>query len=131
MGWILIPSTVTFAQENEDCNRFWAKCHVSEINTIHTKDESANSGLLDTIRNAINWIMGILATVTLCFCLYAWFKMLTSWSDSKWYDSWMKVLKNALLWLAIILLAWMIVSAVFWFVWTLSNWNQTQVGIVN
>lgn len=130
--WVLITPIITFAQEDKDCSEgFWSKCYVSGINTIHTKDDKANSGLLDTIRNAINWIMGILATITLCICLYAWFQMLISWTDSKWYDNWMKTLKNALLWLAIILLSWMIVSAVFRFVWTLSWWNQTQVSPVN
>ena len=123
--WILIAPTATFAQE-EDCNKFWAKCHVSEIHTIRTTEKDTNAGLLDTIKNAINWVLGILATVTLCVCMYAWFQMLTAWADSKWYDNWLKILKNALLWLAIILLAWMIVSAVFWFVATLSGWNQTQ-----
>lgn len=117
---------VSIADDNQDCHRFWAKCHVSEIKTIHTDDEKANSRLLDTIKNAINWCLWILATITLCVCLYWWFKMLTSGTDSKWYDNWLKVLKNALLWLAIILLAWMIVSVVFWFVATMSGWNQTR-----
>lgn len=126
--WLsLIPTTWVLAQnKNQDCNKFWSKCHVEEINTIHTKDDKANSRLLDTIRNAINWCLWILATVVLCFCIYWGFKMLTSGSDSKWYDAGWKVLKNALLWLAIILLAWMIVSVVFWFVAAMSDWNQTQ-----
>lgn len=123
--WIILVSSTAIAQE-ENCNRFWAKCHVEDINTIHTDDAEANPRLLDTIKNVINWILGILATVVLCFCMYWWFKMLTSWADTKWYDAWLKVLKNALIWLAIILLAWMIVSVVFWFVWTLSSWNQTR-----
>ena len=123
--WIAVFPSISFAQQ-EDCNRFWAKCNVEDINTIHTKDRTVSSGLLDTIKNAINWCMWILATVVLCFCMYWWFKMLSSWSDSKWYDAWWKVLKNALLWLAIILLAWMIVSVVFRFVGTLSGWNQTN-----
>ena len=122
---IIIPS-ITLAQE--DCNRFWAKCEVDGIHTFHTNDEGASSALLDTIKNAINRCLGILATVVLCFCMYWWFKMLTSWSDSKWYDAGWKVLKNALIWLAIIALAWMIVSVVFRFVATLSWWNQTQSG---
>ena len=125
IAWIFTIPTATFAQAEDCSNEFWAKCHVSGINTIHTKDESVNSTLLDTIKNAINRCLWILATVALCICMYAWFKMLTSWSDSKWYDAWLKTLKNGLLWLAIILLAWMIVSVVFWFVWTLSGWNQT------
>lgn len=118
--------TVTLADgDNKDCNRFWAKCHVSDIQTIHTEDEDVSSWLLDTIKNAINWCLWLLATVVLCFCIYWWFKMLTSGGDSKWYDAGWKILKNALIWLAIILLAWMIVSVVFWFVATLSDGNQT------
>jgi hypothetical protein len=124
-SWISIFPTVTLADNNEDCNRFWAKCHVEDIQTYHTDDEDVSSWLLDTIKNAINWCLWILATVVLCFCMYWWFKMLTSGWDSKWYDAGWKILKNALIWLAIILLAWMIVSVVLWFVATLSDWNQT------
>jgi hypothetical protein len=51
--------------------------------------------------------------------------MLSSAWDSKWYDAWRTILKNALIWLAIILLAWLIVSVVFWFVAAMSGWNQT------
>jgi hypothetical protein len=84
--------------------------------------------LLDTIKNAINWILWLLATIALCICMYWGFKMLTSGWDSKWFDAWKTVLKNAAIWLAIILLAWMIVSVVFRFVATLSWWNHTQVS---
>ena len=124
--WISFVSTIALADGNNDCNKFWAKCHVSDVNTIHTDDDKANSRLLDTIKNAINWCLWILATIVLCFCIYGGFKMLTSGADTKWYDAWWKVLKNALLWLAIILLAWMIVSVIFWFVAAMSDWNQTK-----
>lgn len=124
--WLSSIPNITLADANTDCNRWWEKCHVSDIHTIHTKDESVSSWLLDTIKNAINWILWILATVALCICMYWGFKMLTSGWDSKWYDAWWKVLKNAALWLAIILLSWMIVSVVFRFVGTLSWDNQTQ-----
>ncbi len=127
IAWCMLTiPTITFAQ-NEDCNRFWAKCHVSDINTINTDDESVNSNLLDTIKNAINRCLGILATIVLCFCMYWWFKMLTSGSETKWYDDGRKVLKNALIWLSIILLAWMIVSVIFRFVGTMSEGNQTRI----
>ena len=124
-SWMSLFPTVTLADSNEDCNSFWAKCHVEDIQTYHTDDDDVSSWLLDTIKNAINWCLWILATIVLCFCMYWWFKMLTSGWDSKWYDAGWKILKNALIWLAIILLAWMIVSVVFWFVATLSDWNQT------
>jgi len=125
--WLSISPTA-LAKDNGDCNKFWEKCHVKDINDIHTDDREANDNLLTTLKNAVNWILGLLATIVLCFCIYGWFKMLTSGWDTKWYDAGWKILKNALLWLAIILLAWMIVSVIFWFVATLSDANQTQAS---
>ena len=122
--WLSMCPNFIYAQDN-NCNRRWWDCHVKDINTVHT-ERHPDSTLLDVIKNAINWCLGILATVVLCFCIYWWFQMLTSWADSKWYDAWWKILKNALIWLAIILLAWMIVSVIFRFVAAMSSWNQTQ-----
>jgi hypothetical protein len=128
--WVsLIPSTTLAAKNN--CNWFWAKCNTEDIHTYHTDDKTVNSRLLDTIKNAINWFLWILATVVLCFLIYGWFKMLSSAWDSKWYDAWRAILKNALIWLAIILLAWLIVSIVFWFVAAMSGWNQTASANVS
>jgi len=124
IAWLFMSPSFIYAQDN-NCNRRWWDCHVEEINTVHT-ERHPDATLLDVIRNAINRCLGILATVVLCFCIYWWFQMLTSWADSKWYDNWWKILKNALIWLAIILLAWMIVSVVFRFVWAMSSWNQTE-----
>ena len=124
--WLSTIPSITLAEDN--CNRWWGKCHVSDINTIHTDDEDVSSGLLDTVKNAINWILWILATVALCICMYWGFKLLTSGADGKWYKDWRTILKNAALGLWIILLAWMIVSVVFRFVGTLSWGNQTQSG---
>ena len=122
--WLSMCPNFIYAQDT-NCNRRWWDCHVKDINTVHT-EKHPDSTLLDVIKNAINWCLGILATVVLCFCIYWWFQMLTSGADSKWYDAWWKILKNALIWLAIILLAWMIVSVIFRFVAAMSSWNQTQ-----
>ena len=84
------------------------------------------SAFLDTIKNAINWILGILATIALVVCLYGWFKMVTAAGDEKKYGDWLKVLKYAAIGLAIIGLSWMIVSVIFRFVGTLSWTNQTK-----
>ena len=97
---------------------------VKDIDVIGTSNDKPSSSLLDTVKSTIQWILGILATLTFCICLYAWFKMLTSWSDSKGYQDWWKILKNAALWLAIILLAWLITSAIIWFV-KLQWWEWT------
>jgi len=80
---------------------------------------------LDTVKNAINWILWILATIALVICLYGWFKMVTAAGDEKKYKDGLNVLKYAAIWLAIIGLSWMIVSVIFWFVGTLWKGNQT------
>ncbi len=85
-------------------------------NNAITGAENQNSTLLDTIKNTIKWILGILATVAVVICLYAGFIMMTSAGDENKYKNGMKVLKYAAIWLAIILLSWLIVSIIFWFV---------------
>jgi len=98
---------------------------VKKINVIGV-EKWPSSSLLDTIKSTINWILGILATVALVICMYWWFKMLTSWGDSKSYDAWRTILKNAAIGLAIIWLSWLIVSAVIRFV-NLQWWGWTMV----
>ena len=121
MTLTIIPCS-SFAQYWKD--PLWL---VGKIGVIGT-DKWPSSTLLDTIRSTIKWILGILATIALCICLYAWFKMLTSWGDSKSYEAGWGILKNASIGLAIIWLSWLIVSAIFWFVelqwwgWTMT-WN--------
>lgn len=98
---------------------------VPGIDVIKTNEEPSSS-LLDTIKSTINWVLWILATVALVICMYAWFKMLTSWGDSKWYDSGVNILKNAALWLVIIGLSWLIVSAIIWFI-KLQWWDDGSI----
>lgn len=105
--------TITFAQDGW----FWSDRFklIPGLDLIKS-NESPSDSLLDTIANAINWALAILATVAVVLIMYAWFKMLTSWGDSKWYDAWLKIIKNAAIWLVIIWLAWLIVSAIVWLV---------------
>ena len=81
------------------------------------------SKLIDSIKNTIKWILGILATVAVVICLYAGFIMMTSAGDENKYKNGMKILKYAAIWLAIILLSWLIVSIVFWFVNINAKWG--------
>ena len=81
-----------------------------------TDKSQAGSNLLTTIKETIKWILGILATIAVCICLYAGFIMMTSAGDEKKYENGMKILKYAAIGLVIIWLSWLIVSAIFWFV---------------
>lgn len=88
---------------------------VDGINTIWTKEKQEDS-LLHTVQTAINRVLWILATISLCLVLYAWFLMMTSWGDSKKYDQWLSIIKNAAIWLAIIAVSWLIVSLIFYII---------------
>ena len=112
-----------FSSADQDCNKFWWHCYVDNVNTLRTK-EAPSTTLFTTITRTINVILALLATIATLICMYGWFKMLTSWWDSKWYDAGLKVLKNAALWLAIIALAWIIVSGILRFIDTAAEWNS-------
>jgi hypothetical protein len=72
--------------------------------------------LITVIKNAINWILGFLATIALILCLWAGFQMVTATGDEKKYENGLKILKQAAIGLAIIGLSWIIVSAIFWII---------------
>ncbi len=123
-GWTMALSLAS-STVNAQCIGFWCDNYVPGITVIWT-EKKQDAALLDTVKVTINWLLWILATVALVICLYAWFKMLTSWSDSKGYDAGLKTLKNAAIWLVIIWLSWLIVSAIFWFINSATNgaWIQ-------
>ena len=100
----------------------WAKnsglttdTQVSEIKWVWTAQREGSS-LLDVIKNAVNWVLWMLSLITLCIVLWWWFQMVTAAGDDGKYKKWFTILKQAWIWLIIILLAWIIVSVVFWLV---------------
>ena len=98
----------------------------ADKNELSQSQTLTGSAFLDTVKNAINWILWILATIALVVCLYGGFLMVTAAGDEKKYQKWLGVLKYAAIWLAIVWLSWMIVSVIFWFVGTLWWNNQSQ-----
>ena len=82
------------------------------------------SQILTTIKSTLNWLLWFLATIAVAICLYGGFLMMTSAGDEKKYEKGLTVLKYAAIWLAIIALSWIIVSAVFWFVNL--QWGKTN-----
>ena len=83
---------------------------------VEWSDELKGDRLIDVIRVAINWVLGMLSLVALAIALYAGFLMMTSWGDEKKYSKWVGLLKWAGIWLAIIALSWLIVSLIFWII---------------
>ncbi len=69
--------------------------------------------VVTTIQSAINRVLGILALIALLILLYAWFLMLTAAGEDDRYNKWFTILKQVAVWLAMIGLAWIIVSMIF------------------
>ena len=126
LAWVaVLPNMANAQTSNSTSTTDWSNPR-GERNLLDSNQSLTGAAALDTVKNVINWILWILATVALVMCLYGGFKMVTSAGDEKKYWEWVKVLKYAAIWLAIIWLSWMIVSVIFWFVWTLSWGNDTQ-----
>ena len=94
---------------------FWDMIGVSWVGTIWTEHKQEDN-LLHTIRVAINWLLWMLSTISLCLVLYAWFLMLTSWWDNKKYDLGFSIIKKVAVWLTIIAVSWLIVSLIFYII---------------
>jgi len=129
-GWVIWLCLPVSAQTESECNKFWWTCYVKDINVIDT-DKWPQPTLIITIKRTINLILTLLATIATLICIYAWIKMLTSWWDDKWYKAWLSTLKYAAMWLAIIALSRIIISAILWFVGAavggnnmLTTWNN-------
>lgn len=93
--------------------KFWDMIAVPWVGVIGTEEQQEDS-LIHTIRKAINWVLWLLSFICLCLIIYAGFLMLTSGWDSKKYETWFTIIKNAAIWLAIIAVSWLIVSLIFY-----------------
>jgi len=127
-GIAVLPGFVSAANSQSYGDSDWSNPNAGG-NYISSTDKDDQqqltwSAFLDTIKNAVNWILGILATIALIICLYGGFLMVTAAGDEKKYQKWLSVLKYAAIGLAIIGLSWMIVSVIFWFVRNL--WETTS-----
>ena len=78
---------------------------------------------LSLIQISINWILGILATISLTYMLYCWFLVFSSWADDKNASKGRKWISTAAIALAWIGLSWLVVSAMIWFISNVSQVN--------
>lgn len=117
---------VNTVDAQNDCNRFWWTCYVKDINVIDS-DKEPDPTLIVTIKRTINLVLALLATIATIICIYAGIKMLLSNWDQKKYNEWWTTLKYAAIWLAIVALSRIIISAVLRFVWA-AVWDDNIVS---
>ena len=82
--------------------------------------------LVEVIKNAINWVLGILSLITFVLLLWWGFQMVTAAGDDGKYKAWFKILKQAWIGLAFIATSWLIVSLIFFVIssaW--AGWEDT------
>ena len=123
MALAAVGSISGIATAGWDTLGFWKANGVDNVQVGWAKQATAGSSstsLLDTITTAINWLLGMLAFIALCICLWGGFQMVTAAGDDGKYKKGMTILKQAAIGLIIIGVAWLFVSVIFWAIWTLS-----------
>lgn len=75
--------------------------------------ENADEKLIDGIKDIVNYVLWLLALVTLILLIYGWVLMLLSATDDGWYKKWFTILKNASIGLAFIAFSWLMVSFIY------------------
>lgn len=103
---------------------FWDMVAVKWVGVLWTQEKQKDSLIL-VIQDGINWVLGILAFISLCLILYAGFQILISGSDSKKRDNSISTIKNVAIWLAVIAVSRLIVSLIFYVI----NWaTRPNIG---
>ena len=79
-------------------------------------DADQGEGLLQVVRNFINWMLGILGMITLIILLYGGFQMVTAAGDEEKYNAGFNILKQAGIGLVFIGLSWFVISMIFFLI---------------
>ena len=98
---------------------------IMEYNPGAWTNQLKSDNLIRTIRNFINRVLWLLSLIALAICLWWGFQMLTASGDETKYKKWFTILKQAWFGLAIIALAWLIVSVVFRVINKTAEWWST------
>lgn len=102
-----------------------------DINVVGSSTQQKDA-VVNIIKSAVNRILWILALIALLVLLYGWFLMVTAAWNEEQYGKWFTILKHAATGIALIWVAWFIVSIVFrlvnlftndpWPAWTWDLW---------
>ncbi len=88
--------------------------NVSDVK-VPWSGENQQENILDVVKKVINYILGLLALITLILLIWWWLQMLFAAESDDGYKKWFTILKNAAIALAFIALSWLIVSFIFYF----------------
>ena len=109
IAWVQVNWTWSFQAD------WWS--YVTDYNVIWTSEgwdaEGSTPRLIETVKTAVNRVLWILWLIALILCLWWGFQMLIAAGDDAKVKTWTKVLKHAAIWLAVIWLAWILVSFIF------------------
>jgi hypothetical protein len=81
-----------------------------------TQNKITDDSLVNVIRWWVNWVLGIMALIALIVVIRWWFQMVTANGDEGKFGAWYTLLKQAIIWIILIWVAWFIVSLVFWLI---------------
>lgn len=90
------------------------------VQLIGTADQQQDA-VINVVKGAVNWVLGILALIALLIVLWWWFQMVTSAGNDDQYGKGFTILKYAATGLLLIWVAWFIISMVFWLVSQITN----------
>lgn len=79
------------------------------------------NGLLGTVKNVINRVLGLLALIALIILIYQGLIMLINAKDSKKIEEWYTTVKNVAIALVFIWVSWLVVSFIFWAIGQFTN----------
>ena len=126
MAWVAVLPNMVSA-DSWNFGGWWFTDQDMRYNPeVPGKENLKDDSLINVIKVAINWVLGMLSLVALAIALYAGFLMMTSGGDEKKYSKWVGLLKWAGIWLAIIALSWLIVSLIFWIINGAIGWGTTN-----
>lgn len=81
---------------------------------VKTQAQSSIDNIIKMISGIINWVLGLLALISLIILIYTGVRMLLNSGDDKAVEAWYKTAKNVFIALLFIGASWIVVQAIFY-----------------
>lgn len=92
----------------------------AEVDLVWSSSGQKADTLLGSLQKWLNWLLGILALITLFILVYGGIMMVTAAWDEDKYKKWFTILKQAAVGLIFIGMAWLFILLVFFVVGQMS-----------